>query len=646
MCGIAGVVDFSAQTSGDNLKRIVETMADTLRHRGPDSNGSWADPTSAVALAHRRLAIIDLSAAGHQPMISLCQRYVISYNGEVYNFRELREQLRHLGHSFTGGSDTEVILAAIVEWGVKEAVQKFVGMFAFAVWDNREKVLYLVRDRLGIKPLFYGHAGRSFVFGSELQSLTAHPDFQKSIDRDSLALFLGYSYVPCPRSIYCGISKLPPGSILRVAGDGSSTRMETYWSLSEIAAQGSETPFTGNLQEATDELEKLLALSIKQRMVADVPLGVFLSGGIDSSTVCALMQSQSGQPIKSYAIGYHDKKFDESSHAEAVARHLGTDHTTFTLSPDDALAIVPRLGKMFDEPFADVSQIPTYLISELARQDTTVVLTGDGGDEIFGGYTRHLWSHKIARLSQAMPSWSKKAVYQSITSVDPGTWDHWLGYLPKAYRKTRAGSKMHRFASLLNARSAGDVYQQTMLRWPDAHLLVPGSNFQSTLVDRENEWPTSLDSTGQLMYLDAMTYLPDDCLVKVDRASMAASLEARVPLIDHRVVEFAWKLPMQHKISKGVGKKVLREVLHRHVPSPLFERPKMGFDVPVSDWLRGPLKAWADDLLDLTRLSNQGLLNPQPIREKWAEHLSGQRDWSFQLWNVLMFQAWMDSNGH
>ncbi|MBX2824171.1 MAG: asparagine synthase (glutamine-hydrolyzing) [Gammaproteobacteria bacterium] len=644
MCGITGILDYRRQTSQDVLTHQAESMANSMVHRGPDSSGVWAEAAQGIALSHRRLSIIDLSANGHQPMISTCERYVISYNGEVYNFPELRERLKEKGHTFRGGSDTEVIIAAIAQWGIKRAAQEFVGMFAFAVWDRQEHCLYLVRDRVGIKPVYYGKVDDLFVFASELQGLSTHPNFDASLNRDALALYLARNYVPCPHTIYDGINKLPPGTILRVPADGSTPTQETFWSLHEVASRGIGQPFTGTEEEATDELEKLLALAVKQRMVADVPLGVFLSGGIDSSAVTALMQSQSDRPVKSYAIGYHEDDYNEAEHAEAVAKHLGTDHTTFTVSSKDAMDVIPMLGHMYDEPFADVSQIPTYIVSKLARQETTVVLTGDGGDEIFGGYTRHLWSQKIANLSAKLPDWSKGAIAGSITTLNPAQWDTVLRLLPKSLKQSKAGSKFHRIAGLLDANDAGDVYQRLMNHWQQPEQLVLGSQRQETILDRREDWPTGADETALLMYLDGMTYLPDNCLSKVDRASMAVSLEARVPLLDHRVIDFAWQLPLSYKIKNGSGKHALRNVLYRHVPQAIFERPKMGFGVPVRDWLRGPLAKWADDLLSEERLRRQGYLDPTPIRQKWQEHRSGRRDWYNQIWSVLMFQAWLDAN--
>ncbi|MBX2824019.1 MAG: asparagine synthase (glutamine-hydrolyzing) [Gammaproteobacteria bacterium] len=643
MCGINGLLDFRGQSTQTTLEHQAETMAAAMEHRGPDSAGVWADAECGIALGHRRLAIIDLSANGHQPMHSTCERYVISYNGEVYNFAELRDELAGAGHAFRGGSDTEVILAAIAEWGLAAAVGRFVGMFAIALWDRQDQRLSLVRDRVGIKPIYYGRAGDVFLFGSEMDALATHPDFTRDINRDAVALYLARNYVPSPMSIYQGMHKLPPGTILHVSANDQQPRLEPFWSLQDIANSGIATPFSGTETEAVDELEKILLLAVKQRMVADVPLGVFLSGGIDSSVVTALMQAQHDRPVKSYAIGYHEADYNEAPYAEAVAQHLGTDHTTFMVSANDAMDVIPMLGSMFDEPFADSSQIPTYIVCKLARQETTVVLSGDGGDEVFGGYTRHLWSEKIARLSARLPGWSKGAIAGSITRLNPAQWDQILRFLPRSLQQSKPGSKLHRIAGLLDAQDAGEVYQRLMNHWQEPHTLVRGSEPQSTIFDQQQYWPTGADATSLLMYLDGMTYLPDNCLSKTDRASMAVSLEARVPLLDHRVIDFAWQLPLEYKINGGVGKQALRKVLYKHVPQNLFERPKMGFGVPVRDWLRGPLRDWADDLLNADRLRQQGYLNPEPIQEKWQQHRSGKRDWYNQIWSVLMFQAWLDA---
>lgn len=644
MCGVAGFLDLKSETPEPMMTDQIVSMTDTMVHRGPDSSGIWSAPEQGVALGHRRLAIIDLSAAGHQPMVSACGRFVATYNGEIYNFPDLRNHLEKKGHRFRGHSDTEVLLASVAEWGVQRAVEKFIGMFAFGLWDRQESRLYLVRDRLGIKPLYYGRIGDLFLFGSELRSIVAHPRFSPEIDRNALALYFSRNYVPCPFSIYRGIFKLPPGTILNVsvAADYSES-MQPYWSLHDVAAAGASNPFTGDTGQAANELESILSDAVKRRMIADVPLGVFLSGGIDSAVVTSLMQAQSNRPIKTYTIGYDEADFDEAGHAQAIARHLGTDHTSLTVTPAEAFAVLPELGQMFDEPFADASQIPTFLVSKLARESVKVVLTGDGGDEIFGGYTRHLWSERITRIAARLPKGSHSLVARSLTVLAPHQWDQILRFLPPGLRQSKPGSKLHRVASLLDAPDAAEVYRRVMSHWAEPENLVRESRLPDTILDRHGDWPALPDTTSTLMFLDGVTYLPDNCLAKVDRASMAVSLEARTPILDHRVVEFAWRLPLGLKISNGAGKQILREVLFRHVPRDMIERPKMGFGVPVRDWMRGPMRDWTESLINEGRLREEGILNADLVSHLWQQHLTGRRDWYNQIWSVVMFQAWRDA---
>ena len=641
MCGLTGSLEFEPATPAETLCRQIQAMTDTLYHRGPDSSGQWTDAKAGIALGFRRLAIIDLSPAGAQPMTSHNGRYVMVYNGEVYNFPELRRELRAKGYAFNGHSDSEVILAAIVEWGLAAAVGRFVGMFAIALWDNQERSLSLVRDRLGIKPLYYGQFGRHLVFASELHAVRAHPAFDGSIDRDALAIYLKRNCLPAPKTIYTAVKKLPPATILHCGADGKIT-LSSYWSLRYVAEGGQARAFQGSEQDAAGELETLLVEAVRCRMVADVPLGVFLSGGIDSSTVAALMQGQSGRPIKTFSIGFSDAGYDEAVDATAVARHLGTEHHELYLSDADALDVVPNLSRIYDEPFADSSQIPTYLVSKMARAEVTVALSGDGGDEMFGGYNRYLWVERVISATAWMPGPMKAAAAALMTALPPQQWDRFATLLGQR----NPGDKLHKLAGVLHARDPGQLYEGLTSHWPGAGKIV---------LDRSGDLPAlmgagkaaDLDNPAHvMMYLDAITYLPDDILTKVDRASMAVSLEARVPLLDHRVVEFAWSLPLDMKLSGGVTKRLLRQVLYRHVPKELIERPKMGFAVPIHDWLRGPLRDWAEDLLSPERLAGDGFFDPAPIRKTWEQHLSGRRNWQHQLWDILMFQSWQDAQNH
>lgn len=643
MCGITGFFGSVRRKKADELSITVARMAATLHHRGPDDGGVWVDAETGIALGHRRLSIVDLSPEGHQPMLSAGGRYVIVYNGEVYNFMDLRRRLESQGCRFRGHSDTEVMLAAIEQWGLEEAVRRFVGMFAFALWDRKEHVLHLVRDRLGIKPLYYGWMGKTLLFGSELKALRAHPDFEGRIDRNALALFLRHNYIPAPYCIYQGIYKLPPGCMLSI--NGYSTPMPVpYWSAREVVQRGSADHFDGSEDEAADQLEILLTEAVRLRMVADVPLGAFLSGGVDSSTVVALMQAQSQRPVETFTIGFYEDEYNEAEDAKAVARHLGTDHTELYVTPEEAMAVIPRLPVLYDEPFADSSQIPTFLVSQLARRHVTVSLSGDGGDELFAGYNRYFWCRSIWRKIGWMPGTLKKAAAGGLKALTPQSWEFLfkrLGpVLPERVKQRNPGDKLHKLAEVLVADRPEVMYLNLASHWKDPASLVPGAIEPATALNDPGQWADLHDFTGRMMYLDLVTYLPDDILTKVDRASMGVSLEARVPLLDHRVVEFAWRLPLAMKIRNGQGKWLLRRVLYRYVPHELIERPKMGFGVPIDRWLRGPLKEWANDLLDAGRLKREGFLNPDPITRIWREHLNGERNWQYYLWDILMFQAW------
>jgi asparagine synthase (glutamine-hydrolysing) len=640
MCGIGGSWT-GRSTTAEHLLAGTRAMMDAIAYRGPDDWGVWVDGAHGVALGHRRLSIVDLSAEGHQPMVSASGRHVISFNGEVYNFADVRKQVeasRGRALELRGHSDTEVMLAAIEEWGLERAVERFVGMFVFALWDKERATLSLVRDRLGIKPLYFGDANGTLVFGSELKALTAHAGFPLDVDRDALTSYFRFGYVPAPRSIYRAAKKLAPGTIVTFAAPRLEAARETvFWSAKDVAARGLSHPFEGDEIGAIDELERRLADAVKLRLVSDVPIGAFLSGGIDSSTVVSLMQRASSSPVRTFSIANEGAAFDESDAAAAVAKHLGTAHTALTVTSDDARAVIPMLPRMYDEPFADSSQIPTFLVSRLARRDVTVALSGDGGDELFGGYNRHVWGPIVWDALRRVPHGLRAALTNLLLAAPTQTWDRVFemgsSFLPEL---RTPGSKVHKLARVLDVETPDELYRRLVSLWDaPAHLVRGGAE----LVDP----PPALhaDGAATMMFRDLTTYLPDDILTKVDRASMAVSLEARVPIIDHRVVEFAWSLPQSLKARDRTGKWILRQVLSRHVPRALFERPKMGFAVPLADWLRGPLRDWANDLLSPKRLRESDYLVADPIETAWSEHVSGKRDHEHALWAVLMFQAWL-----
>ena len=649
MCGIVGILDPSVGSEA-GLTGLVTRMSDCLSHRGPDDAGVWTDESLGVGLGHRRLSILDLSPTGHQPMASHSGRYVLSFNGEIYNYLDLRRELEAGDTTlrWRGHSDTEVMLEAVVRWGVVGALKRMSGMFALALWDRAESTLHIARDRLGEKPLYYGWLAGGFVFASELKALHLHPRWQGEIDRGALTLFLRYGFVPAPYSIYKGIRKLPPGAVLSVRPDGSS-QQTVYWSAREVAEQGAATPFTGTETEATDVLERLLSRAVGRQMVADVPLGAFLSGGIDSSTVVALMQAQSDIAVKTFTIGFREAGHNEAEHAKAVARHLGTDHTELYVTPLEAMETIPRLPTLYDEPFSDASQIPTFLVARLARSKVTVSLSGDGGDELFGGYNRYFVGRRLWDGAGRIPRSLRRTAAAAITAVAPTSWDRVLDrlipVLPDHLHYRNPGERLHKLASVLAARDPDEIYRGLTSQWVDpASVVLAGSEPGAIATDR-SQWPSLGDFTQRMMFLDLVTYLPDDILVKVDRAAMGVSLETRVPLLDPAVVEFAWRLPLAYKIRGGQGKWLLRQVLYRHVPRELIERPKSGFDVPIGSWIRGPLREWAESLLGESRLRREGYFNPARVRERWSQHLSGKRDWQQSLWGILMFQAWLESVG-
>ncbi len=648
MCGFAGMLGGDWREA--DARPLLSAMAKALEHRGPDDQGLWWDAQARVGLAPRRLSVVDLSAAGPQPMAGHGGRYVIAYNGEINNHLELRLSLP-AGLPWRGRSDTETLLACFEAWGLRATLERCIGMFALALWDREERVLTLARDRLGEKPLYYGWQGEAgastLLFGSELKALWAHPSFVGDIDRDALCLLLRHANIPAPHSIYRGVQKLEPGCLIRFAPGRPAATATRYWSAAQVAIEGLSQPFQGSPVEAVDALEALLGDAVSRQMVADVPLGAFLSGGVDSSTVVALMQKQASGPVKTFSIGFHEAGYDEAGHAKAVARHLGTDHNELYLTAEQAMAVIPRLPALYDEPFADSSQIPVFLVSQLARQHVTVSLSGDAGDELFAGYNRYQWTASLWRHLSRMPRPLRRSAARLITRLAPDTWTRWAARTPFANRWSTIGEKLHKGAAIVSAESAADRYRGLVSQWTQPAQVVLDAHEPPTLLTAPPDGLSGLGETETMMLLDLMTYLPDDILTKLDRAAMAVGLETRVPFLDHRVVEFAWRLPMRYKLRpEGLGyttKWALRQVLHRHVPRALVERPKAGFGVPLERWLRGPLRDWAEALLSEPRLKREGFFNPIPIREKWAEHLSGRRNWQHQLWCVLMFQAWTEA---
>ncbi len=652
MCGFAGFIDTNRAQTAPELAAVARAMNSAIANRGPDDSGEWADAEAGVVLGFRRLAIIDLSPAGHQPMRSASGRYVIVFNGEVYNFRAIRAELEQLASppSFRGHSDTEVILAAIQEWGLEHSVKKFIGMFAFALWDRRDRLLHLVRDRVGVKPLYYGRSGATFLFGSELKALRVHPAFCAEIDRNALALYMRHSYIPAPHTIYRRFMKLPAGMIATLNCNVDAPRdpiLKQYWSAKTVAESGVRNRFKGTEREAIDELDALVRDSVGLRAIADVPLGVFLSGGIDSSVVAATLQAQSSSAVKTFTIGFAEDEYNEAPHAKEIARHLGTAHTELYVTASQARDVIPQLPTLFDEPFADSSQIPTYLVSQLARRYVTVSLSGDGGDELFGGYVRYFLGPKLWNKFRRLPLPVRAAASKFIHALSEETLGKILKTLspitPRSLSQRHLTNKVRSFGDLLASRSSDAIYLGLVSAWRDPNALVIGSASADSALTDASYRPEIDDFAERMMYFDLVTYLPDELLVKMDRASMGVSLEAREPLLDHRLIEFAWRLPLDLKIRDGEGKSILKKVLDRYVPRALVDRPKMGFGVPIEPWLRGPLREWADELLDGERIRREGFLNPAPIVERWQEHRTGRRAWQSSLWNVIVFQQWLEA---
>jgi asparagine synthase (glutamine-hydrolysing) len=684
MCGLAGFISAPTQST-EKLSDLARSMAAAIAHRGQDDNGVWSDEAAGIALGHRRLSILDLSGAGHQPMVSISGRFVIAFNGEIYNHLSLRMELEGMNcraalatmdSKWRGHSDTETLLAGFDAWGVESTLQKAVGMFAIALWDRQTQSLTLARDRLGEKPLYYGWVNSAFVFGSELKALRAYPGFANQVCRQALAQYLRLMYVPAPRSIYQGIYKLEPGCLLTVQGkppasapaqplrpeqvnqqdnvqDHSQTfgnlHIKRWWSLADAVICGAHKPIDNEF-EALGHLESRLQEAVSMQSLADVPLGAFLSGGVDSSTIVALMQRQSSRPVKTFTIGFDEAGFDESPYARAVAEHLGTDHHEMRVTSQMAQDVIPNLPDMYDEPFADSSQIPTHLVCRAARQHVTVVLSGDAGDELFGGYNRYFWGPHIWNRLSVLPAPARKLLGSALSAVPVSGWNA-LGapLLGRGDGVIRLGDKVHKLADRLSrVHNMGELYRSLVSEWQDPASLVLGENGAPVI-----EPPSLLDDPLPfvdmkqplpMMYRDSMTYLADDILCKVDRAAMACSLETRVPFLDHRVVQLAWQLPLHMKVRGNTGKWALRQVLYKYVPKELIERPKAGFAIPIGQWLRGPLRDWAESLISENRLQVEGYLRPEPIRQAWAEHVSGKRDNTAKLWSVLMFQAWLEKN--
>ena len=644
MCGFAGFL--TKNKPSYNFYEVLEQMGEAIWTRGPDSSGEWANENKTVGFSHRRLSIVDLSSAGHQPMKGKSGRYVIAFNGEIYNHLNLREELINEGveTQWRGTSDTETLLTAFEHWGIQLTIEKTVGMFAFSVWDGKKNTLTLGRDRLGEKPLYYGWQNETFLFGSELKALKAHYSFKSEIDRDSIALLLRHNCIPAPYSIYKGIKKLLPGYLLEVNLDTSEAKSIQYWSFKDICEQNEGKQNVRTKEQAINELDDLLKQSIKEQMVADVPLGAFLSGGIDSSTVVALMQSQSDIPVKTFSIGFNEEGYNEAVHAKAIAEHLGTEHTELYVSEKDALSVIPLLAELYDEPFSDSSQIPTYLVAKMAKEHVTIALTGDAGDELFCGYNRYSLTQKTWAKLSSTPNFIRKALALAVLGISVNSWNKINKVLPKKNQMANLGTKMHKAGKVLGAKSVFQLYEGLVSHWDSPEMVVIGAAEPKTVLNDPQRRPSLENNIEQMMALDTLSYLPDDILTKIDRASMGVSLEGRVPFLNHKVVEFSWALPLEYKLNNGVAKWCLKEVLYKYVPKSLIERPKMGFSIPLASWLRGPLQGWADKLLDETRLQKEGFFEPDPIIKIWNEHKLGKKDWQDKLWDILMFQAWYEKN--
>ena len=648
MCGITGVLYARPTLGSEELSALVKRMGDTLIHRGPDDSGEWVDAEAGIGLAHRRLSILDLSPAGHQPMVSATNRYVISYNGEIYNFKEIRAALEKNGINFNGHSDTEVLLESISHLGLEKTLSELNGMFAFALWDKEERSLVLARDRIGKKPLYYGWCGNVFLFGSELKSIRTHPQFDSEIDRNALSQFIQYCWLNGPSTIYRHFHKLSPGTYIKVAQRNFSRPVSpvSYWSAMQVAEYSLNNPYEGNYEQATAQLDLLLNKSVNQRMIADVELGALLSGGIDSSLVVAIMQAQTNRKVKTFSIGFHEATHNEAEHAKKIANYLGTDHTELYVSPQECMDVIPKLPQMYDEPLGDVSQIPTYLVSQLAREKVKVVLSGDGGDELFAGYTRYFRCIDHWRKHENVPMALRPTIGQTMDATAKFLWSLFGSTKTNADLKgwRRFGAKLEKRARRIDAKNSLELFVKMMARYKDISEIVYHERCSQTILTDKEQWPDYIDPIQNMMMMDTICYLPDDILVKVDRASMANSLEARCPILDKNVFEFAWQLPFDMKVNENGGKRILKKVLAKYIPKDLTERKKMGFGVPIGIWLRGPLKEWAEELLDPNKLRQQSYLNSMNVTKIWKQHQSGWRNHNDLLWSILMFQAWLSNN--
>lgn len=653
MCGITGFIDPLRQLKAENLSHILKDMCNSLTHRGPDESGLFVDKSLALGLGHRRLSVLDVSRAGNQPMTSNCGRYTIVYNGEIYNYKDLQRRLVREDPSinFKTKSDTEVLLNAISAWGFRKAICAFNGMFAFALWDRQKQKLVLAKDRLGEKPLYFGFQKNIFMFSSEIKALKKNPLWDGAVDRDALAKFLSLGYVPAPSSIYDGISKLAPGHYLEIdyISDRKTIKVSdpfVYWDIHKKAHESLISPYNGGIAEAITKTERILKKSVEQRMLSDVSLGAFLSGGLDSSTIVTIAQELSPKPLKTFTIGFEKAEFNEAGQARELSDYLGTEHTELYVNEEQLLSTISKLPTLFDEPFGDSSQIPTYLISELARRDVTVVLSGDGGDELFCGYKRYDLCHDLWRFMRLVPKEIRKGFGGRVKKISMDNWDLAGGWVSKAASKygrmTSIGQKVHKLAGAIEMPNPEALYKYIMQSDGDSASFVKGLSSSRVEVLSEIKWPQSGTYKDRMMLFDQQTYLPNDILVKVDRASMGVSLESRVPFLDHELVEWAWSIPTSIKVKDGKNKWILRQIAEKRLPRSFVDRPKKGFSIPIDDWIRGPLRNWGSELLSKDKLEKEGFLNVDAILVRWAEHCEGKRNWGTFLWNVLIFESWLE----